>query len=557
MFLGSFYKKLALAFFVLMLIFVFPMKPAYIEALGKEEEEYKFNMSYVYFGDTAEYLTYVDSTRNSIDEISPSYFDINSDGSLKLTKATDAYFISEMHKRGIKVVPFLSNHWNRELGRKALQNRKQLVEQIVSEINRLDLDGVCVDIENLTEVDRDNYTDLVRLLSESIPESKTLAVAVASNPTGKTTGWQGSYDYRALGSYADYIMVMTYDQSYQGGPAGPVASASFVEDSIKYAISYVPNEKVVLGIPFYGRYWKNGASYGGYGISLVDAEKLIAKYRGKVSYDYNAQAAKATITIMPRDAKPSVHGRYLDAGTYTIWYENESSLKYKLKLVKKYNLKGTGSWSLGEEPARTWDYYKLWLNGYYYSDAQGHWAMDTILSVASKGLMIGASSTKFLPDNVLTRAEAAVVFVRAFNLEEKPDEVALYKDVAGHWAEKEIKIATQHGIVLGDGNNAFKPDDPVTRQEIAVILDRVLESFGKQDNSDNIEDPHNDENPSNVQNPYNDIIPENYPWSYESIIKLTHCGIFTGRPDGGFHPTVAAKRAEMAVILERVLDYIK
>ena len=85
-----------------------------------ETFEFKFNMSYIYFGDKSTYLDCVENTKGSIKEISPNYFDLNADGSLKITSALDTSFISRMHERGIRVAPFLSNHWNRELGRKAL-----------------------------------------------------------------------------------------------------------------------------------------------------------------------------------------------------------------------------------------------------------------------------------------------------------------------------------------------------------------------------------------------------------------------------------------------------
>ena len=50
-------------------------------------------------------------------------------------------------------------------------------------------------------------------------------------------------------------MLMAYDEHYEGGEVGPVAGIEFVEDSIKYALNYVSNNKIVLGVPFYGRYW--------------------------------------------------------------------------------------------------------------------------------------------------------------------------------------------------------------------------------------------------------------------------------------------------------------
>ena len=76
----------------------------------------RFNMTYIYFGDPASYIGRVDGTRGSLDHVAPSYFDLNEDGTLRLTKAADRNFVEAMHERGIRVTPFLSNHWDRESG---------------------------------------------------------------------------------------------------------------------------------------------------------------------------------------------------------------------------------------------------------------------------------------------------------------------------------------------------------------------------------------------------------------------------------------------------------
>lgn len=71
-----------------------------------EAHEADFNMSYLYFGNTSSYISQVDKTQGNLNLVSPSYFDLNADGSLKLTSQFDSKFVNEMHNRGIKVVPF-------------------------------------------------------------------------------------------------------------------------------------------------------------------------------------------------------------------------------------------------------------------------------------------------------------------------------------------------------------------------------------------------------------------------------------------------------------------
>lgn len=501
----------------------------------------KFSMSYIYFGNTGSYTGMVDSTEGSLDDISPSYFDLNPDGSLKLTQTMDTSFISKMHERGIKVTPFLSNHWDRQTGINALSNRYALAAQIAEEVKEYGLDGVNVDLENLTENERDNYSDFARILREELPTGKSLSVAVAPKPFKVDTGWQKSYDYAELSKYCDYLMLMTYDQHYQGGPEGPVASAQFVEDSVKNALKEVPAQKIVLGLAFYGRYWKQGSTYGGYGISADRVEELIKKYRGVITYYNGYQAPKAVITIKTGDVKPYVFGSALSAGKYNIWFENEESIKYKLKLVQKYKLKGSGSWSLGQESPNTWNYYKLWLNGFYFKDVEGHWAVDSIINVANREWMKGVSSSSFLPASSLTRAEAAAILVRAMGLESPGNAgSSQFSDISNHWAESEIETARQYNIIQGIGNGKFGPDLAVTREQIATMIGRLPLKF---------------DGSINGTKDFSDVTASANKWSYASIQKMAGYGILQGYPDGLFHPADKITRAQMAVIMDRASLY--
>ncbi len=504
-----------------------------------EAQASRFNMTYSYFGGPGDVVGYVDRTKGALQTVSPSYFDIDAEGNLTITGKFDPDFVREMHSRGIEVVPFLSNHWDRPSGRAALENRERLAEQLADAVEEYDLDGVHVDIENLTADDRDNYVDFVRILRETLPEGKEISAAVAANPKGITYGWQGSYDYEGLAEYCDYLMIMAYDEAAEGSAPGPVASITFVEDAIKYALDRVPAGKIVLGIPFYGRYWKSGEQYGGYGIHMTMVGELIERYNGKVVFDEYSASPKAVITVR-KGQETVISGRRLDPGTYTIWFENEQSIKYKLRLVQKYGLKGTGSWSLGQETADIWSFYSSWLNGNWFVDTEDHWARKAIAEMEDRGWMKGISSTLFAPDNSLTRAQAAVILVRALELEATGKSGGHYSDVRGmHWAEQEIDIISQHDIMKGVGSGKFAPDKPVTREQMAVMLDRI---FGGREEEE-------------AECPFRDITSGH--WAYRSIVAMNARGIFEGYEDGTFRPGEYITRAQMAVLMSRVAEYIE
>lgn len=491
-----------------------------------------FHMTYVYFETGDALIGTLSRTGQILDAVLPDYFNLDSEGKLQLTCQFDPYTIKEMQKRNLKVVPFLSNHWDRAKGQAALRNRESLVKEIVQVINDYDLDGINVDMENLLQKDRENHVLFVKALRESLPRDKEVSVAVAANPKGFTTGWHGSYDYKELGKYADYLFIMAYDEHYDGGSPGPVASIKFVEDSIKYALRNVPSEKIVLGLPFFGRIWKDDGCINGRGLSLIKIEELINKYNGKVSYDRGSQSPVATVNITGYEDN-------LPKGKYTIWFENEESILHKLRLVENYNIKGAGSWSLHQATQDIWDIYNQWMErNNVFVDIKGHWAMPEILAVSDRGWMVGTEDFYFEPDIPLTRAQAATLLVRAMELERDNTPLPYFNDIPNsHWARKYIDIAVQHQLMEGRENQEFAPDEPITREEMATLLTRVLEVTP----SDKM-----------INNPFRDI--DIRQWSYPFVKAMAEEGIFQGFDDGTFRPKDKITRAQMTTLLERIKD---
>jgi spore germination protein YaaH len=518
-----------------------------------DAQEGKFSMSYLYSGTTPTFIKEVKNTKGNLDVVAPSYFEMNSDGSLKLTYQFDPTFIQAMHDQNVKVVPFLGNNWNRTLGRAALANRDALSTQIADAIEKYNLDGVNIDIENVNEQDRDNYTDFIKLLSEKIPADKEVSVAVAPNPYHWKSGWQASYDNSKLAQYADYLMLMAYDESYNGSPEGPVAEFPWVEKSIQSLINDdgVPSSKIVLGLPFYGRYWNRSESIGGYGIPDYQVASLVAKYHGTTSYDPSAQTAKATFTINPGDATTVVAGRTLTPGTYDVFYENNDSIRAKMSLVAKYNLKGTGSWAFGQEDPSVWDNYGVWLAGNTaipvdtampFVDARGHWARDEILYAYQKDWFHGVSATQFAPEKGLTRAEAATLFVNVLGLKATEPVGNTFPDVSNDsWAKESIEIAALHGIFNGYSDGKFHPNDILTREQMATVFDNIFHG---------VYDPTKADIPVN----YEDVSPTH--WSYNVIVAMNQQGFFSGIAPDKFGPDQPLTRAQAAVVLTNATNRI-
>jgi spore germination protein YaaH len=504
-----------------------------------------YNMSYVFYGETPELIQQVDTAKGALQAISPNYWELAADGSLVISNTMDLAFIDAMHTRNIQVVPYLGNEWNRTLAEKALQNREALAAQIAAAIEKYHLDGIDVDLENITQANRGDLIEFVQLLRAKLPLTKQISIAVPANPYGLTTGYEGAYDIKALAAVCDYIMIMAYDEHYPGDPApGPVASLPFVEQSVKYALTQIPSSQLVLGIPFYGRFWNGQASYNGSGITNELASSLADKYNGFETYDEKNQSVKSEFSIRANDPRTQVFGQSLPNGRYTLWYENEKSLKAKLELVQKYNLKGTGSWSLNQATANTWSYYGIWSNGYYYADLQNHWAQHDAIQAIDKGWMVGVSPRQFAPDQPLTRAQAATIMARSLGSTlgttlqiSAPN--AIFNDVStDHWAYSSITSLVEKGIITGIGNNLFAPDAPITREQMSVLLTRALKL---------------ETSPVSHLN-FSDV--EMNRWSYSAIAALSANRVIYGYNDGSFRPMERISRAEMAAILYRMQDQL-
>ncbi len=507
---------------------------ALLVGIGRKNAVGQEKISMVYLYGNYDYETLLKRNVEAVNTVSPSYFDLDNSGNLVVGEV-DENLVRFSHQNHVKVTPFLSNHWDREKGRMALQNRKTLVNEIVLAINQYHLDGICVDLENLTSKEREAYIDLAAQLRAKMPSDKTLSVAVSANPYYINSGWQASYDYQSLAQNSDYLVVMAYDEHYEGGEMGAVASINFVKQSIEYALSQVDKNKVVLSLPFYGRYWKEGEDTGGYGITLKQVQKLLENYESSTCYDVKTEQMKATIYIHSSDNKTRINGRVLEEGCYQIFYENSESMAQKIKLAQEYQLRGISDWSLGQETDVVWNEfgnYLLNIEEKKQSKQESEWSEEAIMYVKEKGWMIGKTKTSFAPQDALSRAELTVILTRVLKIDTRGTINHPFMDTWGHWAEKEIALLAKMGMIEGYEDGLFYPDKAISRAEVAKILSLLI-----------------------VENKQKDVLlldVNQDDWAYPYIQKMAKNGVMVGYPDDTYKPQQNISRAEIAMVLRRM-----
>lgn len=212
----------------------------------------------------------------------------------------------------------------------------QLRTEIVSAVAAGGFDGAMLDFEMISVTDRGAYSDFVARLAAALhAEGKKLEVAVPADTGSDSEPWNQGYDQARLGAAADGIVVMAYDYSYEGSPAGPIAPLPWVQQSLAYTVSRVPAEKVVLAIDTYGYDWSGKSTTA---VSLTSVNAFLAAHHIQPRWDATAQAP----WYQWNDSKGALH---------TVYYENGQSTAGKLQLSALYGIKGVAIWRAGLEDA--------------------------------------------------------------------------------------------------------------------------------------------------------------------------------------------------------------
>ncbi|RKD26741.1 hypothetical protein BEP19_16195 [Ammoniphilus oxalaticus] len=476
------------------------------------------NMIYLYGGNSNTYKQQLTKTQGQVGTLLPNYFGLTKEG--RLTEAVDADFVKYAHQHHYRITPFISNHWDRALGVKAMENGDKLADDLAQAVIKHNLDGVNIDIENLTFEQRDLQTKfLTRLTNQLRPLGKTVSIAVAPARSDTTVGWAGSYDFEAIGKVVDTVFIMAYDQSYQQGPEGPVAGLNWVEQSVKYLTTKIPKEKLVLGVPFYGRYWTGAEK--GTGIIYPQTMKWIERNNAKTNLDPTHQTHVSR--FYDQESGQQVE----------IWFDSANTLLKKVELVEKYGLKGWGGWRLGQEDPALWSALAE-VDHLLFKDINDHWAKQEIQQMVEQKFITGYADGSFRPQLPISREETATLLTTILKLDQtKP--TTSYKDVAkDRWSHPFVSAVSENGTMTGYPDKTFRPTQSITRAEFASALARITPA-------------------SNASSAINVSFPDvDGHWAAKAIQQMQQAGIIAGYEDGSFRPNQTVTRAEAAVMLSKL-----
>ena len=219
-----------------------------------------------------------------------------------------------------------------------------LINNIISTLNDKNYYGVDIDFEYLYPEDRVKYLEFLRKLKTELDaNNKYLSVAVAPKYRDEQSGiLYEAHDYAGIGAIADRVIIMTYEWGYMYGEPMAISPLREVEAVISYAVTRIPSEKILMGMPNYAYDWALPYTSGTPATVLTNnqARDLAFQMGATIRFDTRASAPYFNYTM--------------DGVEHVVWFDDARSIESRLNLVSKYNLAGVSYWTINNYDAVNW-----------------------------------------------------------------------------------------------------------------------------------------------------------------------------------------------------------
>lgn len=277
-----------------------------------------------------------------INVLSPTWFRLcDNKGGIENIASYD--YVNKCHERGIQVWGLVNNFDNTDISSSAVLSsasaRDNLINNLIGAAVAYDMDGINVDFEYLQPADADGFLEFIRELSVKCRNNDL----VLSIDNYVPSSFHAFYDYEEQGKYADYVVIMAYDEHYAGSDdPGSVSSLGFVKKAVSDMLEYVPKDQIILGMPFYYRLWiTNETGLTSSVVHMDETDSILEKY-------------DATSHWLDEVGQSYAEFDY-EGSHYQTWIEDSRSLELKLQVMEEQDLAGAAFWKLGLEPETIWD----------------------------------------------------------------------------------------------------------------------------------------------------------------------------------------------------------
>jgi putative cell wall-binding protein len=283
-----------------------------------------------------------------VDILSPGFFAYNgSAGAVTLrdglSVAAARNIVALGQSRGARVVPFVRGDGSQiDALLKDPTRRAALVSDLTALTDEIGADGLMIDFEALADSTEAALTDLMRsFYAELQPRGKLTMIAVASRTSATTETWNSEFNYRDLSECNDYVVVMAYDKHYTTSAPGPIAPLDWVRQVVSYISTQTPPEKLIMGVPYYGRDWwwsRSSNSWLSVAFGWTIANQTAAENGAEITRETTATDPVGIPTFKYVDK---------DGDNRTAYFDDAASWGAKLDLVDEFDLAGIGGWSMG------------------------------------------------------------------------------------------------------------------------------------------------------------------------------------------------------------------
>ena len=215
--------------------------------------------------------------------------------------------------------------------REGSSERQELINDLLEASRRYD--GLQINFEYIPARAGAPFLSFLRELRERLPDEKMFTIAIAA----RTRTLQNDvYDYATIAPLMDRMLVMAYDEHWSTSAPGPIASMGWCYRVARHSLDVIGPEKLIMGLPFYGRSWGN-----------------ITPNRAFVHSGIEDIIREQTISEIHRD-NGIPNFRYDTNLTVTVFYEDEFSLSARLEMYKRMGVQSVGFWRLGQETPAFW-----------------------------------------------------------------------------------------------------------------------------------------------------------------------------------------------------------
>lgn len=306
-------------------------------------------------------LTNLKSTKG-LTTIAPTWFSL-ADTEGNISSLADEDYVKQAHQSGLEVWAVLRdfhggiNSYDETYEVLSYTSKRQkVIDQVISKALASGVDGINLDFELVSSKCGVHYIQFVRELSAQCRQNQL----VLSIDNYVPQPYNQHYDLEEQGAVADYVIIMGYDEHTDGSyEAGSVASISYLKDGVENALLSVSSDKLIAGVPFFTRLWKETPKTDEE--LEEEAGTEAANYPNKISskalgMDEAVKTIKeAGATTQWDDTTKQNYAEWTSGSdTYKIWLEDTQSLEEKLKVIRQNDLAGVAEWSLGRESSSVW-----------------------------------------------------------------------------------------------------------------------------------------------------------------------------------------------------------